>query len=286
MTSAQSFSPRFAYAAIAAAVALACAGCGRTALTLEAGEVREDGSSDGGARASTDAATIRHDGGKQDAPDAGADDAALPEEPATPPWELDGGDPPDAECAGQALASGRCLVTLASDQERPSGIAIDAKNVYWTNEGYDFRSGSVAKVGRWGGAPVTLASGQREPRDIAVDGVDVFWSGHAITAVSVDGGAPRTIFDDLNSDPRFVTRSASRLYWANRGLVSALPDGSQLFTLTDRPITIAGLAATSRGIVYTEASSVDSEPSRLKTRTFSGDVATILTTRARIDRVK
>ncbi len=63
-------------------------------------------------------------------------------------------------------------VTLASNQNGPSAIAIDATNVYWTNAG----DGTVQRVAKAGGPPTTMSTGELEPLGIAVDETGVYWT--------------------------------------------------------------------------------------------------------------
>jgi hypothetical protein len=88
------------------------------------------------------------------------------------------------------------LVVLASGQLAPYGIAVDADNVYWTDEGVNYASnGSVQRIGLCGGAPTVLAANQ-EPYAIAIDSRNVYWtnwvlgsgSTGTIESVPIEGG--------------------------------------------------------------------------------------------------
>jgi hypothetical protein len=204
-----------------------------------------------------DGATTEGDGGTDVGEEGGEGDSGGIQAPP-PPWQIDGGYDPDAGCAGQTLANGECLVTLAAGLPNPWGIAIDTQSVYFTGSGTgptSFTTASVAKVGRSGGSVVTLVSGQRVAHGIAVDAENVYWDGDAITAVGINGGTPVTIFDDDNSTTSFVTRVGARVYWANSeydfGARSAAIDGSGYTKLTPY-IEVDGLARSSLGLVWNQ----------------------------------
>src|SRR5579885_2418462 len=80
------------------------------------------------------------------------------------------------------------VVTLASGQGGPFGIAVDGTSVYWVN----FGDGGVMKASLGGGTPVTLASGQGAPVSIVVDGTNAYWTSTTDgTAMKVPlGGGP------------------------------------------------------------------------------------------------
>jgi len=91
--------------------------------------------------------------------------------------------------AGGSGGSGGVSTTLASGQNVPFGIVVDATTVYWTN----YAGGTVMKVPIGGATPTTLASGQNSPYGIAVDATSVFWTtytGGAVMSVPTGGGTP------------------------------------------------------------------------------------------------
>jgi hypothetical protein len=73
------------------------------------------------------------------------------------------------------------LITIASAEDNPRGIATDGVNVYWTNYGHwdsvagAMTTGSVKKAPVGGGAATTLSSVESTPTRIAVSGGYAYW---------------------------------------------------------------------------------------------------------------
>ena len=122
-------------------------------------------------------------------------------------------------CTGTVTPTG-CLVALASGQENPVALAVDATSVYWTNHGSgQFTSdGSVMSVPIAGGTPVTLAPGRVAPGGIAVDASNVYWTEYggngkalgAVMAVPLAGGNPTSLVP-ARTDPGSLVVDATNV---------------------------------------------------------------------------
>jgi hypothetical protein len=78
----------------------------------------------------------------------------------------------DAGCVGRVAMDGSQKTILASGQQLPRAIAVDATYMYFTDEG----DGTVRRVPSGGGQLETLASGQVQPWGIAIDDEFVYWA--------------------------------------------------------------------------------------------------------------
>ena len=149
---------------------------------------------------------------------------------------------------------GGVVTVLASEQDSPSSIAVDATSVYWTNENRGTVNGTVMKVPVNGGTPATLAKGQTSPNSIAVDSESVYWVNDEpegmVMKVPIKGGSVVTLAS-YQAKPSAIAVNATSVYWTNSGdgTVNKVPiTGGAPATLfsasADLPISIA-LDATS-----------------------------------------
>jgi hypothetical protein len=78
---------------------------------------------------------------------------------------------------------------LASGQASPAGIAVDAANVYWTDQATGQNDGAVMQLALGSHTPMVIAREQTNPGGIAVDAHDVYWLSEAgVFKVPIGGG--------------------------------------------------------------------------------------------------
>lgn len=119
------------------------------------------------------------------------------------------------DCQGGACSAGSCApVVLASGQESPRGLAIDATHVYWTTSS---PTGAVKKVAKGGGAETSLATGQNDPRRVAVDGANVYWSNYqgGVVQQMPKGGGSAVVLASGQNNPYGLAANATDVYWVN-----------------------------------------------------------------------
>jgi hypothetical protein len=107
---------------------------------------------------------------------------------------------------------------VLAENQYPNGIALDAINVYLTNE-----SGKITKVPLGGGTVTMLATGQHYPFGIATDGAYVYWAScdtnGVVAKVSISGGPVGRVslpYLDYPQYPCSVAVDATSVYWTNQ----------------------------------------------------------------------
>lgn len=165
-----------------------------------------------------------------------------------------GSGPSDAAGTTDCGADGSAtLVTLASGQTCPWGMAIDSTSVYWTTCG-DPTGGLVRKAPKSGGAVTTLASGDRLS-GVTVDETSVYWiagtpdaSSGAVMKAPLDGGAATTLAVRAGA-PAHIAVDDTSVYWTEllTGAVMKVPltGGTPIVVATTRAPWAIAVDATS-----------------------------------------
>ncbi len=181
---------------------------------------------------------------------AGAKDASSPRSDASASDGSATGGPADEDAGSGAPAPGAARV-LASSQDSPGPIAVDARNLYWTNLGSyccgkapsRYEPGSVMQMPIDGGTPIELAANQSHPNAIAIDQAHVYWTTEGDPSASSDAAVPSgvimrtpigggTIVTMVSgiATPAGIAVDGANLYWADQG-----PPGGPYADYADSP---------------------------------------------------
>lgn len=138
----------------------------------------------------------------------------------------------------------------------PIDIEVDARNIYWTDEG------TVMKIPIEGGTRVILADGQRYPGDLEVDADSVYWTngvGDSVMKVPIEGGTP-VILASEQPYASNIEVDATSVYWTTAQnlhevthSVMKMPiEGGTPVVLADKLAPIAALAVDDASVYWTD----------------------------------
>jgi hypothetical protein len=133
---------------------------------------------------------------------------------------------------GEVGVDGGAVSTIASGQNAPEGLAVDATHVYWANGGTSSSTnGSIVMRALSGGTPTTLVSGLVSPTAIAVDATSVYWTSRvasgAVLKMSLGGGVITSLATGQAS-PSAIAVDATSVYWTTYGTIvnNTITDGT------------------------------------------------------------
>jgi uncharacterized repeat protein (TIGR03803 family) len=120
---------------------------------------------------------------------------------------------------------------LDSNAVDPSGLAIDAANVYWVDNGAPFSSGTMptgmgtVMMQPLSGGPATMLAASPTPYGLAVrDGV-VYWvdiTAGTVMSVPASGTEQATTLASDQTFPQNIAVDARNVYWLNSGAVGSV----------------------------------------------------------------
>lgn len=163
---------------------------------------------------------------------------------------------------------GGAVLVIAADQKRPTAIAIDGKNVYWTNPA---RAGSgsfkktdpdygatVVAAPLGGGIPRVLTSDQKYPEAIAVDAMSVYWTNlslddrgaGAVMKVPLAGGSPTVLAAHQNM-PMGLAVLGKFVFWTADGKLKRVSvDGGAPTVVSPADESVGGDIALDANNIY------------------------------------
>ena len=121
------------------------------------------------------------------------------------------------DCLGGGCEMGRCRavqVAAGDTNSSPRSIAVNAVDIFWTNES----TGNVSRVPIQGGNPVVIGFSQPFAYGLTVDTNTLYWSRRgtgsdgAIARVALGGGAPVDLVTGL-ANPEDMANDDTHIYW-------------------------------------------------------------------------
>jgi hypothetical protein len=103
---------------------------------------------------------------------------------------------------------------LASGQQQPTSLFVDATDVYWGSEAFD---GAVMRLSKAGGTPTTLIDNQYQPAPVLVEDGYIYWAAGGGTFLRrlLNG----TTTEILNWGDETLVEDADAFYWGVGGRI-------------------------------------------------------------------
>ena len=146
-------------------------------------------------------------------------------------WANAGNHSSGAGAIWMANLDGTSPHAIATGQDDPAGVAVDASHLYWANTD----DNAIVEAGLDGSSPRTIVINQDAPFGVAISAGHLYWSNFGadeeIWEANLDGSSPHAIVNGQNN-PTGVAADGSHLYWATFGAIwEANLDGSNPHTI-------------------------------------------------------
>jgi len=157
-------------------------------------------------------------------------------------WANAGDHTPGAGAIWTANLDGTSPHAIATGQDDPAGVAVDASHLYWSNFSTDEE---IWEANLDGSNPHAIVTGALAPElqgGVAVNADHIYWGDlnqGAVAEANLDGSNPHTIITDENGPDGVAV--AGQLYWTSGGF-----GGASTGTVSE-----ANLDGSSRHIIVT-----------------------------------
>jgi hypothetical protein len=143
---------------------------------------------------------------------------------------------PGDHCVKEMPLAGDTPTTLSTGQFNPVNIAVNTKEVYWTND--TSRTVGKAQIGTTN-TSADFVTEPRSPAGIAVDDTSVYWTisepRGTVRTRAIDGDSTIDIASEQNN-PTDIVVDGANVYWTNRGTMGT-GDGTGDGTVMSAPVT-------------------------------------------------